>query len=38
VFIVHNNFVWKPGMTAWATADTIEELKSVLVNVMPPIS
>lgn len=32
------SLVWKPGMTAWATADTIEELNSVLVNVMPPIS
>jgi hypothetical protein len=31
------SLVWKAGMTEWAKAETIEELKSVLANVMPPI-
>jgi hypothetical protein len=31
------SLVWKAGMTEWAKAETIEELKSVLENVMPPI-
>ena len=31
------SLVWKAGMTEWTKAETIEELKSVLANVMPPI-
>lgn len=29
--------VWKPGMAQWAKARTVEELNSLLLNVMPPI-
>lgn len=32
-----SSLVWKAGMSAWASADTIEELKEVLSNVMPPV-
>lgn len=32
-----SSLVWKPGMAAWTRADEVEELKSVLANVMPPI-
>ena len=31
------SLVWKPGMAEWAKAETVDELKDVLVNVMPPI-
>lgn len=34
---VGNSLVWKAGMTEWAPAETIEELKGVLSSVMPPI-
>ena len=30
-------FVWKAGMPAWAKADTVEDLKGLFANVMPPI-
>ena len=32
-----SSLVWKAGMAAWANAETVEELKDVLANVMPPI-
>lgn len=32
-----SSLVWKAGMEAWAPAESIEELKEVLSNVMPPI-
>jgi membrane protease subunit (stomatin/prohibitin family) len=31
------SLVWKAGMAEWAKAETIEELKNVLANVMPPV-
>ena len=31
------SLVWKAGMSEWAKAETVEELKPVLDNVMPPI-
>ena len=34
---VGSSLVWKAGMSAWAPAETIDELKDVLANVMPPI-
>lgn len=30
-------FVWKAGMPAWVKADTVEDLKGLFANVMPPI-
>ena len=32
-----SSLVWKAGMATWAKAETVEELKVVLANVMPPI-
>lgn len=32
-----NSLVWKAGMPAWVAAETVEELKDTLANVMPPI-
>ena len=32
-----SSLVWKAGMSAWVAADTVEELKDVLANIMPPI-
>ena len=32
-----SSLVWKAGMSAWVAADTVEELKDVLANVMPHI-
>lgn len=32
-----DTLVWKPGMAQWAKARTVEELNSLLLNVMPPI-
>lgn len=32
-----NTLVWKTGMSEWAKAETIEELKEVLANVIPPV-
>ncbi len=34
---VGSSLVWKAGMSAWAPAETIDELKGILANVMPPI-
>lgn len=32
-----DSLVWKSGMTEWVKAGTVEELKSIFINVMPPI-
>ena len=32
-----SSLVWKAGMPAWVAAETVDELKAVLTNVMPPI-
>ena len=32
-----SSLVWKAGMAAWMKAETVEELKSVLENIMPPV-
>lgn len=32
-----SSLVWKPGMLQWEKAETIDELRSILANVMPPI-
>ena len=31
------SLVWKSGMTEWVRSDTIDELKPVLANIIPPI-
>lgn len=31
------SLVWKPGMTEWVRADSVEELKGLFGGVMPPI-
>lgn len=36
--LTKSSLVWKAGMSEWAKAETVEELKEVLANVMPPIS
>ena len=35
--LVGSSLVWKAGMTEWMTAESVEELKDVLKNVMPPV-
>ena len=32
-----SSLVWKAGMPAWVKAETVDELKGVLLNVIPPI-
>ena len=32
-----DSLVWKSGMTQWAKAGTVDELKNLFANVMPPI-
>lgn len=32
-----SSLVWKPGMSAWVEAETVDELKGILANAMPPI-
>ena len=32
-----NSLVWKNGMAQWAKAGTVDELKNLLANGMPPI-
>lgn len=32
-----DSLVWKAGMTEWAKAGTVDELKNIFANVMPPI-
>lgn len=32
-----DSLVWKSGMTQWAKAGTVDELKNIFANVMPPI-
>lgn len=35
--ITGSSLVWKAGMPAWVAAETVDELKEVLANAMPPI-
>ena len=35
--LTKSSLVWKVGMSEWAKAETVEELKEVMKNVMPPI-
>lgn len=35
--LVTGSLVWKAGMSAWAKADAVDELKGLFTNVMPPI-
>lgn len=35
--LTKDSLVWKPGMTNWTAAGTVDELKSVFVNDIPPI-
>lgn len=35
--LTNDSLVWKAGMSDWAKAATVEELKNILNNVMPPI-
>lgn len=32
-----NSLVWKAGMSSWVKAGTVEELKSIFANIMPPL-
>lgn len=34
--LTKSSLVWKAGMTEWVKAETVDELKEVLANVMPP--
>ena len=36
--LVAGSLVWKAGMAEWAKAETVDELKNLFANVMPPIS
>lgn len=36
--ITASTLVWKAGMSAWARVDSVDDLKGILANVMPPIS
>ncbi|MCI7499161.1 MAG: SPFH domain-containing protein [Oscillospiraceae bacterium] len=35
--LTKSSLVWKAGMAEWAKAKTVDELKDVLTNVMPPV-
>ena len=35
--LTNDSLVWKNGMTQWAKAGTVEELKNLFTNKMPPI-
>lgn len=35
--LTKSSLVWKAGMAEWAKAETVDELKDVLANVMPPV-
>lgn len=35
--LLAGSLVWKAGMPAWAKADTVDELKGLFANTMPPI-
>lgn len=35
--LTRSSLVWKAGMSEWAKAEAVDELKDVLSNVMPPI-
>ena len=32
-----SSLVWKAGMSAWVRADSVDELKGLFANAMPPI-
>ena len=36
--LTKSSLVWKAGMAEWVKAETVDELKEVLSNVMPPVS
>ena len=35
--LTKSSLVWKAGMTEWAKAESVDELKEMLANVMPPV-
>ena len=35
--LTKSSLVWKAGMAEWVKAETVDELKDVLANVMPPV-
>lgn len=35
--LTKTSFVWKAGMAEWVKAETVEELKKILANVMSPV-
>lgn len=35
--ITPSSLVWKPGMTEWAMAESLDDMKEVLSNIIPPI-
>lgn len=35
--LTKSSLVWKAGMSDWVKAETVDELKDVLANVMPPV-
>lgn len=35
--LAKSSLVWKAGMSEWVKAETVDELKEVLANVMPPV-
>lgn len=35
--ITLSSLVWKPGMTGWEKAESVEDMKEVLSNIIPPI-
>lgn len=35
--LTRDTLVWKQGMQNWAKAESIEDLKNLFANVMPPI-
>lgn len=35
--LTKSSLVWKAGMAEWVKAETVDELKEVLANVMPPV-
>jgi hypothetical protein len=35
--LLASSLVWKAGMPTWLRADSVEDLKGLFTNVMPPI-
>ena len=35
--LTNNSLVWKKGMAQWAKADTVDDLKKLFSNAIPPI-